>query len=287
MLPSGISFPEVASRLTHSTSNGSLGSAGRPPRAKPVQRSRCFGCGSEPSVLTEFEPSFHDPSVRDPSTKGRGDYSNHADVDIIADLDSYVEYAHLSPMSVARRRRQQTATVQQPQQMVSPFQQASVGEPSGSSDSASSTMFVENSTYADQAVAESQPIRHRDHTTHAGDQIPTNTYFQRPSKNNIMRTFSRGSIDEQLTPPYGAKQSTVHNVPVLGKRISIGEKMIRTLSRNSLGPRTPSVHLDKVSATHYGGQIDNMVPIRTGSGPPIQMIVDPTTHAEASFRQRQ
>ena len=117
MLPPGTTFPDVASRLTRSTSNGSMGSGGKPVRTKSVQRTNSFmsffRCGSEPIVLEEFEPSFHDPSVRDPSTRGRGDYSNHADVNIIADVDSYVEFAHLSPMSVARKRHHQLPVQQQ------------------------------------------------------------------------------------------------------------------------------------------------------------------------------
>jgi len=130
-------------------------------------------------------------------------------------------------------------------------------------------------------------VQHRDHTTHAGDQIPqARLSLQRPSKNGIMRTLSRGSIDDELTPPFGAKQSNVHNVPPLGRRNSIGDKIVRAVSRKSLGARPDNGDLARVSATHYGGQTPTMVPVRS-SGPPEKMIVDPTTHAEASFRQRQ
>jgi len=301
MLPSGTNFPDVAARLTRSTSNGSVGSAGKPPR-KSVQKTSSFksffGCGSDPIVLEEFEPSFHDASVRDPSTRGRGDYSNHADVNIIADVDSYVEFAHLTPMSVARKRHHEpNGVVQQPQQLVSPFQQPNLAHASGSSDSASSAMFVDNSTHAGQAAfggAEDRELqrhsleRNKNHTTHAGGQLAPKPKPQRHhSKNGILRTVSRGSVDEELTPPHGAKQSTVHNVPPLSRRSSIGDKVLNAVSRNSLGARTDSLHLERVSATHYGGQTPTMVPVRQGSGPPMKMIVDPTTHAEASFRHRQ
>ena len=311
MLPSSTTFPEVAANLTRSHSNGSLGSAGRPPRAKSSGGLKSFfKCGSEPAVLEEFEPSFHDPSVRDPSHRGRGDYSHHADVNIIADVDSHVEFAHLSPMSVARQRQQQQKQLQlqqqqqqqvtaQPQQTyVSPFAQPLARD---SSDSASSSIyFQDNSTHA--SGNDRQALRHQDYTTHAGGQIPPgHQNLQKVSKNNsgILRTFSRGSVEEELTPPYGSKQSTVHNVTPLGRRSaadkrislgerrnSIGDKVLRTLSRNSLGPRQDSVHLEKVSATHYGGQTPNLVPLRQGSGPPEKMIVDPTTHAVGNFKQR-
>lgn len=299
MLPPGASFPDVAANLTHSTSssNGSVGSGGKPMRHKPAQRSNSFlCCGSEPpTILTEFEPSFHDPSVRDPSTKGRGDYSNHADVNIIADVDSYVEFAHLTPMSVARNRHhavhaQQQQQQPQHQQQPTPFQQPNLAQGSGSSDSASSAILVDNSTHAGRPQ-QPQPMQHKDYTTHAGDQIPpARVSLQRLSKNSIMRTFSRGSIDEELTPPFSAKQSNVHNVQPLGRRKSVGDKVARAISRNSLGGRSnlgaDVEQLARVSATHYGGQSPTMVPVRS-TGLPDEMIVDPTTHAEAGFRQRQ
>jgi len=290
MLPPGTTFPDVASRLTRSTSNGSMGSGGKPVRTKSVQRTNSFmsffRCGSEPIVLEEFEPSFHDTSVRDPSTRGRGDYSNHADVNIIADVDSYVEFAHLSPMSVARKRHHQIPNQQQHQQLPSPFQQPNLARGSGSSDlSTSSSMFVDNSTHAGQPH-QAPPVQHRDHTTHAGDQIPqARLSLQLLSKNGIMRTLSRGSIEDELTPPFGAKQSNVHNVPPLGRR-SIGDKIVRAVSRKSLGAMPDNGDLARVSATHYGGQTPTMVPVRS-TGPPEKMISDPTTHAEASFRRRQ
>lgn len=307
MLPNGTTFPEVASNLTRSHSNGSLGSTGRPPRAKSSNSLKSFfRCGSEPHVLEEFEPSFHDPSVRDPSHKGRGDYSNHADVNIIADIDSYVEFAHLTPMSVARQRQQQSLAAQkrqhQQQQASAQLQQPPYASPFAqpnlardSSDSATSSVYMQDNTM--QVVGNGQQtVQHQDHTTHAGDQIPnSHRNQQKVSKHNsgILRTVSKGSIEEGPSPAHGSKQSTVHNVPPLGRRSSlgdrrnsIGEKMLRTLSRNSLGPRQDSVQLERVSATHYGGQTATMVPVRMGSGPPVKMIVDPTTHAEAGFRQR-
>ena len=312
MLPSGTTFPEVASTLTHSPSEGSLGSARRPTRAKSSSGLKSFfRCGSEPSVLEEFEPSFHDPTVRDPSQRGRGDYSNHANVNILADIDSYIEFAHLSPMSVARQRQQQqpSATAQQqqpqmpaqlPQTYVSPFAQANLGR--DSSESASSSVYIQDK--GPHAIEEGQqPLRHMDYTTHAGGQMPT-THAGRhvpPGQRNlqsifntnsgILRTGSRGSTEEEVAPQYGPKQSTVHNVPVLGKKASLGDSKRKStgdkaLSRTSLGSRSNSVHLERVSATHYGGQVPSMVPVRMGSGPPDKMIVDPTTHAEAGFRRR-
>ncbi|DBA79031.1 TPA: hypothetical protein ACH3X1_008894 [Trebouxia sp. C0004] len=291
MLPPGTTFPDVASHLTSSASNSSVGSGGKPVRTKPVQRTNSFlsffRCGSEPVILEEFEPSFHDTSVRDPSTRGRGDYSNHADVNIIADVDSYVEFAHLSPMSVARKRHHQIPVQQQHQQLPSPFQQPDLAHGSGSSDlSTSSSMFVDNSTHAGQPQ-QAPRVQHRDHTTHAGDQIPqARLSLQRLSKSGIMPTLSRGSIDDELTPPFGAKQSNVHNVLPLGRRNSIGNNIVRAVSRKSMGARPDNGDLARLSATHYGGQTPTVVPVRS-TGPPDKMIVDPTTHAEASFRQRQ
>ena len=318
MLPSGTNFPEVASSLSHSPSNGSLGSAGRPSRGKSSSSLKSFfGCGSEPSVLEEFEPSFHDPTVRDPSQRGRGDHSHHANVNILADIDSYVEFALLSPMSVARQRQQQQLPVQRQQQqqlpaqsqqqqqqqqqqsLVSPFAQQDLAR--DSSDSASSSVYIQDGRTSATGDGQQQ-LRHMDYTTHAGGQIPTTHVGraippgQRSLQNifktdsGLLRTGSRGSIDGEAAPQHAPKQSTVHNVPVLGrkenhgdaKRKSMGD---RVLHRVSLGARPKSGHLERVSATHYGGQKPSMVPVRMGSGPPDQMIVDPTTHAAAGFRR--
>ena len=324
MLPSGTTFPEVASSLVHSASSGSLGSAGRPKPSRVKSSSGLksfFGCGSEPSVLEEFEPSFHDPTVRDPSQRGRGDHSNHANVNILADIDSYVEFAHLSPMSVARQRQQQQQqpTAQQHQQppqqtYASPFAQPNLAR--NSSDSASSSVYIQDNGPHANGDGQ-QPLRHMDYTTHAGGQMPT-PYAGRtvpPGQRNLqsvfktnsglLRTSSRGSVQEEATPQQAPKQSTVHKVPVLGKRgnhgdskrKSMADKMLsRTslgarprsgnLGRVSLGARPKSGQLERISATHYGGEVPSMVPVRMGSGPPDKMIVDPTTHAEAGFRRR-
>ena len=306
MLPSGTNFPEVASSLVHTPSSGSFGSAGRPSRVKSSSGLKSFfGCGSEPSVLEEFEPSFHDPTVRDPSQRGRGDHSNHANVNILADTDSYIEFAHLSPMSVARQQQQQPSAQQQPQTLpqqtyVSPFAQPNLAR--DSSDSASSSVYIQD--HGAHANGDGhQALRHMDYTTHAGGQMPT-THAGRtipPGQRNmqtvfktnsgLLRTSSRSSAQEEATLQHAPKQSTVHNVPVLGKKGSLGDSKRKSmgdkvLSRTSLGDRRNSGHLERVSATHYGAETPSMVPVRLGSGPPDKMIVDPTTHAEAGFRRR-
>ena len=321
MLPSGTNFPEVASSLVHSPNSGSLGSAGRPSRVKSSSGLKSFfRCTSEPSVLEEFEPSFHDPTVRDPSQRGRGDHSNHANVHILADIDSYIEFAHLSPMSVARQQQQQQLSVQQQQQpqsqqtYVSPFAQPNLAR--DSSDSASSSVYIHDNGPHANGVGQ-QPLRHMDYTTHAGGQMPTthagrtippgqrNLQSVSQSNTGLVRTSSRGSSQEEATAQHAAKQSTVHNVPVLGKRGNLGDSKRKSmgdkvlsrvslgarprsgnLSRISLGARPKSGHLDRISATHYGAETPSMVPLRMGSGPPDKMIVDPTTHAEAGFRRR-
>ena len=268
-----------------------------------------FGCGEDPIVLDEYEPSFHDASVRDPSTKGRGDYSNHPDVNIIADVDSYIEFAHLSPATVTQWQR-----IDQHQQQTQlgtktpslPQQQPNLSEGSASSDSTTSRMVIDDSTHFGSGQNEARQRysldRGMDATTHAGSQVPA--HLQKRS-NTDADAFTRHSIDKgvmqanglnrrsiEMSQPYGAKQSTVHNVPPLGSRNSIGDKLATALGRNSLdhrtGSRTGSGELDRVSATHYGGQTPTLVPVRSSSlGPPEQMIVDPTTHAEARFRKRQ
>ena len=317
MLPSGTNFPDVASSLVHSVSSGSLGSAGRPSRVKSSSGLKSFfGCGSEPSVLEEFEPSFHDPTVRDPSQRGRGDHSNHANVNILADIDSYVEFAHLSPMSVARQRQQQQPTAQQHQQLpqqtyVSPFAQPNLAR--NSSDSASSSVYIQNNGPHANGDGQ-QPLQHMDYTTHAGGQMPAihagravppgqrNLQSVFKTNSGLLRTSSRGSVQEEATPQQASKQSTVHNVPVLGKRGNHGDSKRKSMadkvpSQTSLGARPQSGNLgrvslgarpklERISATHYGGELPSMVPVRMGSGPPDKMIVDPTTHAEAGFRQR-
>ena len=318
MLPSGTNFPEVASSLVHSHSSGSLGSAARPSRVKSSSGLKSFfGCGSEPSVLEEFEPSFHDPTVRDPSQRGRGDHSNHANVNILADIDSYVEFAHLSPMSVARQQqqRQQQPQQQQPQQTyVTPFAQPNLAR--DSSDSASSSVYIQDNGPHANGDGQ-QPLRHMDYTTHAGNQMPPahagrtippgqrnpQSIFQ--TNSGLLRTSSRGSAQEEAAPQHAPRQSTVHNVPVLGKRESFGDSKRnsmadKVLTRTSLGARPKSGnlsrvsleaqpkngHLERISATHYGAEMPSMVPVRMGSGPPDKMIVDPTTHAAAGFRRR-
>ena len=118
-----------------------------------------------------------------------------------------------------------------------------------------------------------------DQTTHAGGQARPLLQKKR-SKTNVL---GKKSFENEL--PYSTKQSSVINVPPLGRR-SIGER-VKALSRSSLDSRTGSGELDRVSATHYGGQTPTMVPVRSSTlGAPEQMIVDPTTHAEAGFRKR-
>lgn len=312
LLPSGTTFPEVAASLTRTLSNGSLGSTLRPSRPKSSSSLKSFfRCGSEPSVLEEFEPSFHNPTVRDPSQRGRGDHSNHANVKILADVDSYVEFSHLSPMSVARQRQQQlqqpaSLPEQQHQQpaYVSPFAQPNLAR--DSSDSASSSVYFQGKADAD---AQQQSLRHIDYTTHAGSQVlptpaggaqvpPGHRNMQSLFKDNsgLLRVGSRGSGKEELTPPLavGSRQSTVHNVPVLGtrssrgesKRKSIGDKLM--LNRSSLGSRQGSVHLERLSATHYG---EFQAPVvgfgRRSSGSPESMVVDPImlTSQDGGFKK--
>ena len=134
MLPHNTTFPDVAAQLTRS--NSSLSTS--PPKSikKASSLKTFFGCGSEPVVLQEFDASFHDPSIRDRSTRGKtGDHSNHCNVNIISDIDSYVEFSHLSPMSVSIKRQLWPANPTQ-----SPFQQPE--QPSPSSDSSGSTAFL-------------------------------------------------------------------------------------------------------------------------------------------------
>lgn len=304
LLPSCTTFPEVASSLSHSPSSGSLGSARRPSRPKSSSSLKSFfRCGSEPSVLEEFEPSFHDPSVRDPSQRGRGHHSNHANVNILADVDSYVEFAHLSPVSVARRQQQQQQPAALPEQQqpayVSPFAQPNLAR--DSSDSASSSVY-----FRSKADGEAQQsLRHIDYTTHAGSQVPTtpaggaqvppgHRNMQSLFKDNsgLLRVGSRGSIKDEVTPSHGpgSRQSIVHHVPVLGtrgsrgdaKRKSINDKL---LNRSSMGSRQGSVHLERLSATHYGG---GQIPIgRLGSGSPEGMTVHPIllTSCDGGFKK--
>ena len=82
--------------------------------------------------------------------------------------------------------------------------------------------------------------------------------------------------------PSGGYVSLERRTSSLGNGVS---NVLRTLSRGSIGgSKEQNSNVEHVSATHFGGP-PTLVPVR-GSQPPEQMIVDPTTHAEANFRQR-
>lgn len=295
MLPHGTTFPDVAAQLTRTNSSSYASS---PPKSvkKTSSLKNFFGCGSEPVVLQEFDASFHDPSIRDRSTRGKtGDLSNHCNVNIIADIDSYVEYSHLSPMSVSLKRQLWPAQTQ------SPFQQQQADQPSPSSDSSGSTtymgeesgMIIDPPAAAEGAMGASRPRPIRssiDRRSLDRGLAPVSPLY-RNSLDIITRTtdmnapLSRVSMEGQTRM---ARQPSGGYVPLERRTSSLGNGMsnvLRTISRGSIGGTKEQVAgSEHVSATHFGGP-PTLVPVR-GNQPPEQMIVDPTTHAEANFRRR-
>ena len=300
MLPHGTTFPDVAAQLTRTNSSSYASS---PPKSikKTSSLKNFFGCGSEPVVLQEFDASFHDPSIRDRSTRGKtGDLSNHCNVNIIADIDSYVEYSHLSPMSVSIKRQLWPAP-----QTQSPFQHQQADQPSPSSDSSGSTTFMAEDagmsteppaangsgigTFRPEGVRPSIDRRSLDRGL-----APVSPLYRRSLDNitrttDMTRTLSKGSLTHDGQPQtHMARQPSGGYVPLERRTSSLGNGMsnvLRTIRRGNLGGSKEQVTgSEHVSATHFGGP-PTLVPVR-GNQPPEKMIVDPTTHAEANFRRR-
>lgn len=280
MLPHGTTFPDVASQLTRSYSNVSTS----PPKhiRKTSSLKTFFGCGSDPLVLEEFDPSFHDPSIRDRSTRGKtGDASQHCSVNIIADVDSYKEFSHLSPMSVSIKR--QLWPTQHTQLPVA-YQQAEQHSPS-SDDSGSTTFLAEGYSMVTDPPAPVGVARGSQLPRASMDRGSAVSPLYRTSLDQITRTadlttvLNRRSIGGQA--PMGRRASW-NNAPLERRNSSLGEgmtNMFRALSRGSIDSGQ-----EHVSATHFGGP-PTLVPVR-GSQLPEKMIIDPTTHAEANFRKR-
>lgn len=280
MLPHGTTFPDVASQLTRSYSNASTS----PPKLIRKQSSlkSFFGCGSDPLVLEEFDPSFHDPSIRDRSTRGKtGDASQHCNVNIIADVDSYKEFSHLSPMSVSIKRQLWPAPPAQSsfgQQQ--PERQSPMSDDSGSTTFLSEGYSMGGDPTAPVGVANGVPSRPTHASYDRGN--PASSPMYRTSLDQITRTtdvnaaLSRRSVEGLAA---AGRRPSLNNAPLERRTSSLGEGVLRAFSRKSI-----DAGQEHVSATHFGGP-PVLVPVR-GSQLPESMIIDPTTHAEANFRKR-